>query len=48
MWYPANEVTANPNVSQKNDLTVKVFWTIIQIVVFQLTIKNKKNESTFK
>jgi len=26
MWYPANEVTANPNVSQKNDLTVKVFW----------------------
>jgi len=26
LWYPANEVTANPNVSQKSDLTVKVFW----------------------
>lgn len=26
MWYPAGEVTANPNVSQKDDLTVRVFW----------------------
>lgn len=26
LWYPANEVTANPNVSQKEDLTVRVFW----------------------
>lgn len=26
LWYPATEVTANPNVSQKDDLTVKVFW----------------------
>jgi hypothetical protein len=26
LWYPANEVTANPNVSQKDDLTVRVFW----------------------
>lgn len=26
VWYPASEVQANPNMSQKDDLTVKVFW----------------------
>ena len=26
LWYPATEVTANPNVDQKQDLTPRVFW----------------------
>jgi hypothetical protein len=26
LWYPTSEIQANPNVSQKEDLTVRVFW----------------------
>jgi len=26
LWYPTSEVQANPNISQKPDLTIKVFW----------------------